>query len=157
MADKLLATLLQKELHYDPATGIFTRKTKRGGCPIGSKAGHTTKAGYVELNVAGTRIHAHRAAWLYVHGDMPKGEIDHINRIRSDNRLSNLRDVDHSTNALNVPMRKHNTSGHTGVYWHKPSNGWLVMLQRKRVSHYLGYFKEKEQAIRARDKWLQNQ
>lgn len=156
MSNEFLYQALISELDYNPQTGQFFRKTKRGGRPIGSLAGHKTKAGYVELNVCGARIHAHRAAWLYTHGTMPSAEIDHINRVRWDNRIENLRDVGRSDNALNVSMRKSNTSGHTGVYWHKPSKGWVVMLQRNCVQQYIGYFKDVSRAVEARDAWLRS-
>lgn len=146
----LTQDVLRRELKYDPLIGRFTRLTKRGGRSIGTTAGNIDGNGYVTLNVCGVRIYAHRAAWLYVTGALPSGEIDHINRKRADNRFENLRDVDHSENCLNVPLRKHNTSGHRGIYWSKAHGLWTARIFRQGKSYSLKYFKTKEEAISAR-------
>lgn len=149
MADVLTRESLQAELTYDPSSGIFTRNAKRGGRPIGSPAGHLNHCGYIEMNVCGNRVYAHRAAWLYVHGYLPV-EIDHVNRIRSDNRMVNLREVSHEDNMLNVTRDCRSISGVTGVFWSKAHGMWHPRVYYRGKMHCFGYFKSKEEAIRAR-------
>lgn len=88
---------------YDPATGVITRRIKRGLCfEPGQVAGHIhsiTK--YRLIKIDGLHYCAHRLAWALHHGQEPRHLIDHINGDRSDNRISNLRDVPKSTNAEN--------------------------------------------------------
>ncbi|MDD0156969.1 HNH endonuclease signature motif containing protein, partial [Shigella flexneri] len=68
---------------------------------VGKVAG-TISYGYNAINIDGVRYFAHRLAWLYVYGEWPKQEIDHIDRNRRNNAISNLRDVSRVVNALNV-------------------------------------------------------
>ena len=90
---------LKELLNYNPQTGIFTRKTHLNKhCKINDIAGHKTKHGYVTINIKSKIYYAHRLAWLYVHGEMPKNVIDHINRIKHDNSAKNLRWVTASEN-----------------------------------------------------------
>lgn len=102
---------------YDAMTGLFTWKKQRPqGRIIGSIAGTTTGDGYRRLRINGSPVLAHRAAWLISTGSWPTGVIDHINGIRSDNRLVNLRDVSGGGNHQNQrkPARN-NTTGFMGV------------------------------------------
>lgn len=100
--------------------------------------------------IDGENYLAHRLAWLYVYGEWPKNQIDHINRIKTDNKIKNLRDVTNSTNQHNNAIRRHNTSGTTGVMTLKSKNSWgaQIYVNNKRI--YLGVFKTKEEAISAR-------
>lgn len=105
------------------------------------------------MMIDGKNYLAHRLAWFYVYGEWPKNQIDHINRIKTDNRIFNLRDVDNSTNQHNNALRKHNTSGTTGVMNCKSRNCWgaQIYVNNKRI--YLGIYKTKEDAILARKKY----
>lgn len=89
---------------------------------------------------------AHRVAWFLFHNKEPEGEIDHINGVRSDNRICNLRDVDRKTNAKNHKVRKDNFSGIRGVDWHPLCNKWQVRIQVDGVRKVLGYFSDLEEA-----------
>lgn len=89
-----------KTFSYDPETGIVTR-TKTGAV-----LGGLDQDGYLTTTLNRPRkrprqFKVHRIAWLLHYGDWPDGQIDHINGCRSDNRLSNLRDVDQYTNCQN--------------------------------------------------------
>lgn len=93
---------LKKELHYNPETGIFTRKISRNNkVKVGEVAGGKDVNGYIIIRVFGKNYKAHRLAWLYVYGEWPLKEIDHINRDESDNRIKNLRDVSRAVNQQN--------------------------------------------------------
>src|ERR1700731_2752322 len=92
-------------LSYDPETGIFRWKVKLSDrSPIGKRSGGHTSSGHWRIRVDGHYYLAHRLAWLLTHGVWPRDEIDHINRVRDDNRLANLREASHSQNHANCGL-----------------------------------------------------
>lgn len=108
-------------------------------------------SGYVCSNVRGRLVPYHHLVWFFHYGYWAK-EIDHINRVRDDNRIENLREVDRSLNNLNTKTRKDNTSGHKGVYFVEQANRWqacIVFRGRRKTAN----FKSKEAAIEQRIKW----
>lgn len=91
-------------LHYDPDFGEFRNRVRRGQIGLaGFRTASEHGRGYRTLKVDGRKYLAHRLAWFYVHGEWPpRGlEIDHVNRVRDDNRISNLRVVTRSENNRN--------------------------------------------------------
>lgn len=144
---------LKRLLNYNIETGNFTWKsTRRGQVMVGDIAGcGDASYGYTVIKINGRLYRAHRLAWLYVHGKFPKNQIDHINHIRSDNRLSNLRHVTQVENHQNCTMDMRNTSGRTGVYWEKARNKWRARIKvgGKRLS--LGSYIKHSDACEARD------
>lgn len=146
MADRNLPTPeeLRNLLDYDPETGVLTwRAGKRG------KAGYADD-GYRSVKVRGRACREHRVAWAIAHGQWPQHTIDHINGIKCDNRLSNLRDVPNSENQKNRPKQANNMSGCTGVYWHKPSQKWRAKVKIDGWWKWIGDFQHKFDAILAR-------
>src|SRR6185369_1259759 len=89
-AEMILAKA-KKLFLYDSETGVFSRKPQIPIRRVRKKVGWLDKDGYIALRVYGTECRAHRLAWLLSYGYMPKF-IDHINGIRDDNRLCNLRE-----------------------------------------------------------------
>ena len=93
-------TLTQKRLkelfYYDPVTGVFTRLHSTSNVKAGRATGNLNTGGHLGFLVDKKMYQAHRLAWLYVHGDWPNSQIDHINGVRTDNRIENLRDVPHA-------------------------------------------------------------
>ncbi len=143
----LTAERLKELVQYNPETGVFTRKTDRGGYKAGEVMGATSHRGYMKIGVDMRRYYAHRLAWLYVYGEMPK-VVDHINGNTSDNRLSNLRNVDQAGNLQNMKrMNRKNTSGFTGVS--KKRNKWTAAMSLNDARVYIGTFKTKEEAYAA--------
>jgi hypothetical protein len=93
---------LKEMLTYNPDTGIFTWKVKHlKKCILNKNAGTLKKAGYITISIKKRLYLAHRLAWLYVYGEWPKNHIDHINGVRDDNRIENLRDVTQRQNCQN--------------------------------------------------------
>ena len=88
-------------LDYNQETGVFQWKKKRRGIRTGVNLGTDNGFGYLRITVLGKQFYAHRLAWLYCHKVWPKGEIDHINGNKQDNRIENLRDVTQQSNAQN--------------------------------------------------------
>ena len=111
--------LLKELLHYEPSTGLFTWKVARGRCKAGSVAGCPDEEGYILLRVGGTLYKAHRLAFLYMTGEWPEHQVDHVNGAQGDNRWSNLRQCTAGENMQNAGVRK-SKSGFTGVH---PVNG----------------------------------
>lgn len=137
-------------LRYDPATGDFIWKVRQGRQPAGSVAG-TRKDGYVQIGLLGRVVRAQRLAWLFMTGNWPPAgmKVDHENRVRSDNRWSNLRLADDADNTANQSVRSDNTSGYPGIYAHR--NGrFYAHLYRNNKRHSLGGFPSLEAAIAAR-------
>lgn len=144
---------LKQLFNYDETTGVFTRRVAVGrhGChKAGAIAGTKTSRGYIVIGFDDQRCMAHRLAWLYVHGVLPTTDLDHINRNKSDNRISNLRLVNRSQNMHNVNLRKHNSSGYNGVSWHKPRKKWRAYIFIDYRQKHLGLFNTVEDAIAAR-------
>lgn len=140
----LTQELLKKELHYDPDTGLFFR------LKTGKQAGSINKYHkYHLISVHGKQYRLHRLAWFYVYGEWPIAEIDHINGNKSDNSILNLRDVDRSSNMLNMRKpQKNNSCGFLGV--HKTSCGRYrasIGINGKRIS--IGNFSTPEEASNA--------
>lgn len=127
---------LKELVHYNLETGIFTWKKRTSNrIKIGNVVGNLHKCGYIEMRVDGERCLAHRLAWLYVYGYMPK-LIDHINRNKQDNRIKNLREADYSQNALNSKIRSDNSSGAKCVYFDKRNKSWEVKIGNKYIKKY---------------------
>jgi hypothetical protein len=115
----LTAAQLRELFSYDPETGIFTRlKTTCWCAKAGMEVGSDDMHGYKTVRIGKASYKIHRLAWLYVHGEWPKGDVDHLNGQRSDNRIANLRDVPRQTNLQNCRQAaSHNLStGVLGVY-----------------------------------------
>lgn len=115
----LTADSLREYASYDPCTGIFVRKKSVSGKNgrAGSICGGLSFCGHIRMKVHRKEYFAHRLAWLYVHGEWPKQQIDHINGIKTDNRIENLRDVPSAVNTQNIKQpRRTNKTGFLGVH-----------------------------------------
>ena len=108
---------VSNRLDYDPETGFFTWKKCRDSGRIGKRPSSLDVSGYLQINICGTVCKGHRLAWMMVHKEMPKGHIDHINGIRNDNRIVNLRCVTGTMNTQNKRLGScRNKCGYLGVY-----------------------------------------
>ena len=148
---KLLTQRRLKELfHYDVSSGIFTTIKRRGRIHAGFVSGcHSVgRNGYVRviISVDNREYRAHRLAWLYVYGEWPSDEIDHINGVSTDNRIENLRLATRPQNSHNSRKPKTNKSGFKGVSWHAIGKKWQAHIKSNGKNHYLGLFSTAKQA-----------
>jgi hypothetical protein len=123
---------------------------------IGDKAGYLTKQGYLSVAINKKTYRLHRLIFLHQKGYLPK-ILDHINGIKTDNRIENLRPATCEQNTQNAKTRKDNTSGSKGVRWHEHAKKWAVRIKANKKTFHFGYFKDLELADlvaqEARDKY----
>lgn len=141
---------LRAVLHYDHATGLFTRTLPRNGTRIGDIAGSPERKGYLRISIDGRRYKAHRLAWLYVHGQWPADQLDHRNGIRSDNRIDNLREADNVLNSANAAPSRNNTTGLKGVS--RLGKRFVAGIKDNYQRIHLGCYATAEEAAAAYDK-----
>lgn len=145
---------LKELLHYNPETGVFTWKVSKGPkAKSGSDAGcdlQRKRTYYKQIGIDGVRYYAHRLAWLYVHGKLPKNDIDHEDGDGLHNWINNLRDATNRENCKNRRLSCLNTSGVIGVNFDKRSGKWHARIGTMSGFKHLGYFTSIDAAIAAR-------
>lgn len=151
---KLTQERLKEVLDYDPDTGIFTRRLTRGGYKKNTVAGSKGVYGdfYSYIKIDETRYAAHRLAWLYVYGYFPENQIDHIDRVRINNRIKNLREASPVCNSRNCGIAKNNISGITGVSFNKVYKKYNAYITVNYKHMSVGHFQTKKEAAMAR--WI---
>ena len=154
MKQKLTPEELKRNLHYDPETGIWTRLIRSANTvKIGDIAGGINKEpsqGYRYIGVAGGLYKSSRLAFLYMLGYFPENDVDHINRVRHDDRWINLREISHQCNLRNSKIPDNNTSSIKGVSWHKAGKKWMGHITVNNKLKYLGLYKSFLNAVCAR-------
>lgn len=144
------AVLTQKRCYelfrYEPETGnLIWRITKSAKAVAGSVAGSVNAKGHVNLQVDGKMYAAHQVVYLIHHGYIPH-EIDHENRVKTDNRIENLRPATSSQNKGNIGLLCTNQSGYRGVSLNSRSGKWHAQIKINGKQTYLGRFDTPEQA-----------
>jgi hypothetical protein len=138
---------LKEVLDYNPDTGVFTwKKNLSRTAKVGTSAGWKEE-GYICIQVKGRAYRANRLAYLYMKGIWPKHIVDHINRVKDDNRWSNLRHATNSQNNINSKKQKNNTSGYVGVSWHNATRKWSARIGYKGKKLHLGVYETIEEAV----------
>lgn len=117
------------------------RKLKKGGRQITTKDAD----GYLKVCVDYKCYLVHRVIWLMHYGDLPEF-LDHVNGIRDDNRIENLRPATKYQNICNSKLRSDNTSGVKGVHWNCVKNKWQVRIHVDKKVKSLGYYEDLELA-----------
>jgi HNH endonuclease/AP2 domain len=153
MKNSITQEELRRLLHYDPETGWFTWRVARnsyaGRAKPGARAGtigqNQYKAPWRQITLRRVRYKEHRLAWLYVTGEWPPQEIDHINRDATDNRLANLRLASRAQNQANTHRAKKTLSGLKGAYRGKAGR-WFSHISVNRRLIKLGRFDTAEEA-----------
>ena len=119
--------VLHQKFKYDSSAGLLIRRCNSGTAKAGDVAGTLHSTGYIEVRVFGKLFKAHRLIWMMWFGEWPNGEIDHINGVRNDNRLTNLRDV---STAENMRNKRLYSNGKTGVHGVGFYNGhWTAVIK----------------------------
>lgn len=149
MTEQILTQARLRELlHYNPETGEFTWLLRIAQCiKVGDKAGSIDNKGYLKIGINKKVYAAHRLAWIYFYGEI-KGsvEIDHINRNKSDNRITNLRMVSHKQNMENQETHFNNKSGYKGVSWWAPTQKWKAQIGHYGKKYHIGLYQTKKEA-----------
>lgn len=113
---------------------------------IGDEAGYKDYYGYVVIRIHGKLYRRHRLIWWHTNKSCPSKFIDHINEVKGDDRISNLREATKSQNMHNISRRSRNTSGYTGVSWSKHNKKWVAQLRFNNKPIPIGHFPTKEAA-----------
>ena len=155
---------LKKLLRYEPETGkIFFKKrsvedfeTERAykifKTRFEGKQTFNTKHsyGYLVGTIKSKSLRAHIVAFALHYGKWPTKDIDHINGIKTDNRIQNLRESTAQENAKNKFISPRNTSGINGVSWHKNRKKWIAQIKIDGKMKYLGGFDDIMEAAKVR-------
>lgn len=166
MAERIDITpeICRQLVRYDPETGKFWWRTRgiqwfsdQRSCSswnakyAGNEAFWVyTHDGYRKGLLLRVSFRASRVAWAITYGEWPKGEVDHINGIKDDNRISNLRDVVRQVNAKNRSRRRDNRSGYTGVEAAETDGKWKASIKGYGKNILLGIYATKAEAVAAR-------
>lgn len=143
---------IQQYLRYNPTTGefIWAKKTGRGSVKLGDVAGHVCPDGYRVIKFKGKKLWAHRLAWLYVYGVWPSNFLDHKNRKRDHNIISNLREATPTQNGQNSTTfknKKHSTFKGVTKLITKTGKAFTARIKKPDgVREFLGYFSSPEEA-----------
>ena len=147
----LSKTEVEGLLDYDPMTGVFRWKRRMSSrAKAGSVAGTIDRDGYVVIRINGRGYKAHRLVRLLATGSWPPDQVDHINRVRSDNRAVNLRDATHLENSVNTDFSHAiGRSGVRNVTWYSQYGLWKASFMHKGKKVFVGYFEKVPQAALA--------
>lgn len=159
---QITQSLIRQLMDYDPLTGICVWKTRTPDIQpderlrnswnsqfAGKQVGFINKkTGYMQTAIRCKMYQLHRLIWVHVYGKEPDN-IDHINSVRHDNRLVNLRSVTREVNNRNAKRRHDNPSGVTGIKLNK-SGTWLVRIRINKKLIVAGCFADFDEAVKVR-------
>jgi hypothetical protein len=133
--------------HYDPKTGQLTWAVSRSNqIQAGTPINTISTSGYIVVQLLGKFLYCHRIAMIMAGIDLkPTDCVDHINGVRTDNRIVNLRIATNSQNAQNSKLRKHNQSGLKGAKLLQNGRyGSRIILNKK--EYWLGTYATAQEA-----------
>ena len=148
---------IKEDLRYDPETGHLwwikpsengVRTTRNLNKPVGT----LHPAGYFRIKILSTNMSCHRTAWFLYYGHWPKEFLDHINGVKTDNRVENLRLASNQENQMNSKKQIGSSSKYKGVYWDNERKKWSSGIEINQVRKRLGRYVLEEDAARAYDK-----
>lgn len=139
------AEYVRSVLSYDPETGVLRWLKSGTGRKPSLVAGHRQASGYWVTGIQNHLYKNHQLALLLSTGRWPEHDVDHINGDKEDNRLCNLREVDHQSNTQNrLKAHSNNISGILGV--HKRKQSFMARILVNGTPHHLGTYKTAEEA-----------
>lgn len=158
------AEIVLKELSsyaaYDADNGGFLVTRFKGRCARkpGEHVGSLNQRGYIVHSIFSILYPVHRLVWLWFNGDLPKHTIDHINGVRTDNRIENLRDIVQGKQARNQAIHGNNTSGYTGIILRSDriemSEPWEARITIGYKRKFLGFYASALIAHKARENFM---
>ena len=143
-----IAQELLKE-HFEYRDGHLWWIKPRQRVKVGQQFGTYHRDGYRHGMLKGKVYKEHRLIWLYHCGAWPKEYVDHINGVRDDNRIENLREATVQQNQFNRKSLVGATSQYKGVCWYKQSKKWLVKYRYKGKRYHVGYYETETEAAEA--------
>lgn len=148
--NELTAKRLRELFTYDSGTGHFHRKISVSNWAKAGQLAGTKCGGYIKIMIDEKNFAAHRLAWLYCTGAWPTKDIDHLNGVKHDNRIDNLRDVTRSLNIQNQRnARLGNCSGYLGASWDQNRMNWKAQIKIGEKTLTLGRFLTPQEAHEA--------
>lgn len=139
---------MQELFSYDADSGAFQHKELlTAKTIIGAEVGYRECTGYRKFTLNDKDYPIANLIWSYVYGYYPPVLVDHINHVRDDNRLENLRHATHVQNCRNMSLSANNTSGRCGIGYHAPTQKWRVTI----LGEHKGLFSTFEEAITVRE------
>ncbi len=144
--------LVRSVFSYDPESGVLLWVKPQDPKLRGRRAGFPGASGHRFVGIGDRHFGEHRVIWFYMTGEWPADQLDHINGVRDDNRWVNLREATNAENQQNVKLKSHNTSGMTGVSFHRQRKKWRASIAANGRQFHLGLFDTPEAA---RERYLQ--
>ena len=141
--------LLKEHFEYRDGHLWWIKPRARSSVKIGQQFGSCLSSGYMIGGLKGKSYYEHRLIWLYHYGKSPEQHIDHINGVKDDNRIENLREATSQQNNFNRKPNSNSTSNYKGVCWHKQRKKWLAQHRYKGKLYYLGLYETEEEAAEA--------
>ena len=149
-SERITQADLKSLISYSPETGLFHWvKSSSNRAPVGSIAGSPNGAGYLRIQIRKKNYYMHRLAVLWMTGEWPEADVDHINGDPSDNRWQNLRRATRGENLYNSRRARSNTTGYKGVTFRKDVGKFEGRIKYRRRTIHLGFFETAEEAHRA--------
>lgn len=123
------AEFIRQILDYNPKTGELFWKARKAemfqvvtdtpekACKTwntqfaGKRVGTRHTLGYLRVSIYDVSYYCHRLAWIHFYGFEPRGQIDHANGDKTDNRITNLRDANNQQNSANKRVLANNILG----------------------------------------------
>jgi hypothetical protein len=153
-------TTLKRLLHYDPQTGLFVWRERDdvpnswNGRYAGKVAGYDwhvprSASSYRSIRIFNWPFLGHRLAFLYMTGEWPPHDVDHIDMNGLNNRWSNLRMATKTQNSGNRLTTRANRTGFKNVSLHKPTGRYRAYISLNGRQKWLGYHDTPEAAYAA--------
>ena len=146
-----LLPLAKQKMMYDADSGEFRWRKGFRGCPAGKLVGFAREGEHREIGIGGKLVYAHRLAWAWVHNEEPPEEIDHEDRNKHNNAISNLRDGSGNVNDYNRGIQANNSTGVSGVT--QQDRSWLARAGGNKNRKTLYHGKDFFEAVCARKSW----